>query len=132
MQISSMTYVVPAGETQAAEAPARPATLSVAADRDRVTLSKQGLALAKRVQDSKTPDEEESAVDKILKRIRDVQGKIRELEASDLPEGEKRRRMQALQTELSSLMQELASASAESGASSTGGTRAQGFAASLT
>lgn len=105
---------------------------------DTVTISdearnlSQGLAKTDESDDS-SGDSTDSTVQNIQKRIKEIQQQIQEIQArDDLSDDDKQAKIQALEGELMTLMNELTLAQAKSGTTVRGGTPAQGFASSLT
>lgn len=90
-----------------------------------------GLAAGAKTDEEESSSPAEQAKEKVLKRIKELQQEIQKAQGdSTLTEDERNKRIQGLQTELMSLMNELQRQSA--GQEYTGGTPAQGMANSLT
>ncbi len=112
---------------------------SGAAAGDRVSISIEGRGLLAKdsekgeaLSESSLPTSKEQSIAKIRERIREIQEQIQEVQESDLPEKQKQRKIQALQSELMILNTELSKLQGRNGLPVAGGTRAEGFASSLT
>ena len=90
-----------------------------------------GLAPSAKADGEESASAAEQAKERIQKRIKELQQQIAKVQSdATLTEDERNKRIQELQTELMSLMNELQRQSA--GQQYTGGTQAQGMASSLT
>ena len=102
---------------------------------DRVSLSMEARKLYAAEEAAKKKTEEnqdpaEMAKERVEERIKQLQAEIEEVRESDLPKEEKDKRIQQLQSEIAMLNQQLMEN--KRSPRNPGGTRAEGFSASLT
>lgn len=115
-------------------------TAALAAGGDTVTISEEGQRLSgqsvQKAEESGESDTEqtltEQRIERLEKRIEEIQKEIQEVSEGNLPKKEKQEKIQVLTSELMQAQQELSELQSNSGAASTGGTPAEGFANSLT
>ncbi len=110
---------------------------------DTVTISTEGLrksqAMTTRAGDSQAGEnvpENEQLIERLQKQIEQLRKEIEQIEAGNLPDEEKKEKLQMKRQMLSMMEAQLSEAQTQalkqSGTSKYGGTRAQGFASSLT
>jgi len=102
---------------------------------DSVTISEEGRQKAAKLTTkagTSSEDSTEAAIARIKEQIEKVKEQIEKLKDSDLPEKQKQQQTLMLQNQLVQLNDELAKLQQQSGGSVTGGTKAEGFANSLT
>lgn len=104
---------------------------------DKITISSEAMKLAQSSKEENDPQSQiDQMIERIKKKIEQVKKEIKELENSNLPEEEKKKLVQQKQQEMLQLTEQLQKALDEknkgAGNSSGGGTRAEGFANSLT
>ena len=111
---------------------------------DTVSISAEGLKQAQELtsqsaagqSDSSGSSKSNTVIEQLKKKIEQLRKEIEQIEAGNLPEEEKREKLQMKRQMLSMMESQLTEAQTEAlksaGTSKYGGTRAQGFASSLT
>lgn len=102
---------------------------------DSVTISEEGRQQAAKLttkSGSSNQDATETAIENLKNQIDKVKEQIEKVKNGDLPEKQKQQQVLMLQNQLIQLNDQLAKLQQKSGGGASGGTRAEGFANSLT